>query len=357
MLGQLDFGPKMLMPSKDENALGDGADGTVELKGNVGGYPGAQKGAVPTGTITLRALPKHNKLKVSFNVTQLPRAAQVEIRIHNGSSCDDVSTIGDHYYRPELEDPWAVGAEGAPAAHTVDAERAARGSFVISTGYGLADNVGHAAVLQLQDGTPLGCAEMVAHWRQSGAHSDRGTGEGDEEARVTTMQYPTLKLDTLYTFRPLNADLEQLYANPAESSFDKIRYSVRIHGAEAPGFDGADAGDNDDAAPDGYDDAGGDSSNDTPPVVVLPGKLIDAGAGEYYSSPTDGAVQVTMHVAGWFKMEVVVHDAAGAEIVVWMLDFSAAGMQTAYIRLNPPVSSSCTVDPELVVTRMVIIQV
>ena len=70
------------------------------------------------------------------------------LHIHSGTSCEDIK---DHFYNDGVENPWSMHY------YSSDNHGRAKGSNVVSNGYGVDENEGHAVVIHGSDGTPYGC--------------------------------------------------------------------------------------------------------------------------------------------------------------------------------------------------------
>jgi len=79
------------------------------------------------------------------------------VHIHSGTTCDDASLVGGHYWNSvgdTVPDPW-TSAYGA--VYNTDSEGMANAMYTLNSGYDYEENVGHAVVVHAQDGTRIGC--------------------------------------------------------------------------------------------------------------------------------------------------------------------------------------------------------
>ena len=123
----------------------------------LGAYPGY------TGDSTLElhnlffAYLPDGTTSVSYNIAVGASEASASggLHVHSGMSCADSGTVGGHYY----DDSWRADPWGTTWAS--DATGGAAGSFVIDTGYGASENLGHAVVVHASDGTRIACGVLV----------------------------------------------------------------------------------------------------------------------------------------------------------------------------------------------------
>jgi hypothetical protein len=117
----------------------------------ISGYPG-YTGVAPTGTVTVGAGTAVGTLSVVYSLQGLPPNSVDGVHIHVGLTC---STAGAHYWTPTTSpDPWNT------VSWTSDSSGAATGSVIVSTGYPIADNVGHTVVVHAMSGVRVGCGVL-----------------------------------------------------------------------------------------------------------------------------------------------------------------------------------------------------
>eukprot|EP00037_Helgoeca_nana_P019906 m.196008 g.196008 ORF g.196008 m.196008 type:complete len:460 (+) comp25046_c0_seq1:97-1476(+) len=114
-------------------------------------------GDAPTGTVTVVA-GIAGTLSVSYNMQNLPENSDQGVHIHVGTTCENVNSAGGHYWTPpNSQDGW----NDATVRWSSNADGVAIGSFTVSSGYPIADNVGHVVVVHSGTGTRVGCGVLV----------------------------------------------------------------------------------------------------------------------------------------------------------------------------------------------------
>jgi len=79
------------------------------------------------------------------------------VHIHEGTTCTNASQVGGHYWDDEdgsVADPWTPEYG---AAYNTTSVGTSISNFDLNSGFGLAENLGHAVVFHAQDGTRIGC--------------------------------------------------------------------------------------------------------------------------------------------------------------------------------------------------------
>ena len=83
----------------------------VAMAASMGAYPGAADNSTNvTGTVTLWAASVSQPLRVYYRLAGMEPSTSGGIHVHTGTSCDDASTVGGHYWTPMMTtpDPWAT---------------------------------------------------------------------------------------------------------------------------------------------------------------------------------------------------------------------------------------------------------
>lgn len=135
---------------------GRGRSGDGKLTAMMGAYPEVQDSTV-TGKVMVRHL-DDGSIKMSYRLSGLEANAEGGLHIHSGTTCADASLVGGHYWDSEggtVADPWTT-------TYTSDEDGMARGQFMLSSGYGLDANTGHAVVLHAASGARIGCGVLEA---------------------------------------------------------------------------------------------------------------------------------------------------------------------------------------------------
>jgi len=82
------------------------------------------------------------------------------VHIHTGTTCDDASLVGGHYWDSvgdTVADPW-TSTYGA--VYNTDGEGMDDAMYPLNSGYDFDDNLGHAVVVHASDGTRIGCGVL-----------------------------------------------------------------------------------------------------------------------------------------------------------------------------------------------------
>jgi len=137
--------------------LGVAAPYSAHKVATLGTYPGYTGDA----TVELRnlffAYLPDGTTSVSYNIAVGAGEASASggLHVHSGTSCADNSSVGGHYYDDSWRaDPWDTTWDS-------DAEGVASGSFILDTGHGANQNLGHAVVVHASDGTRVACGVLV----------------------------------------------------------------------------------------------------------------------------------------------------------------------------------------------------
>jgi hypothetical protein len=80
------------------------------------------------------------------------------IHIHTGTTCDNAALVLGHYWDKEKTDDLWTSAGGAVYNSSPSGESV--GSFMLTNGYGVEDNAGHAVVVHDSDGARYGCGVL-----------------------------------------------------------------------------------------------------------------------------------------------------------------------------------------------------
>jgi hypothetical protein len=163
------------------------------LKASLGSYP-ATNATPPTGTVAVEDQPD-GSIKVVYNMAGFEDgAASGGLHIHTGTSCADAGAVGGHYWTPTSDaDPWST-------AYTVGADGAAKGSFLLNSGYTFDGNDGHVVVVHNDAGARVACG--VLNVANGGVHIHTGTSCADADAVGGHYWTPTTDADpwtTTYT--------------------------------------------------------------------------------------------------------------------------------------------------------------
>ena len=125
------------------------------LIATMGSYSGSTA-VPPSGTVIVTAV-SGGLIRVSANLQGLPPSSSGGIHIHTGTTCDTAANVGGHYWTPASNpDPWMT------VMWRSQASGAGRAEYVVSSGYPLASNFGHAVVVHASDGTRIGCGTLVS---------------------------------------------------------------------------------------------------------------------------------------------------------------------------------------------------
>jgi len=87
-----------------------------------------------------------------------PNCTNCGVHFHTGTTCDDADLVGGHYWDADtVPDPWVPGYG---SVYNTDGEGMDKSTFIVNSGYGLDENLGHAVVVHAQDGTRVGCGVL-----------------------------------------------------------------------------------------------------------------------------------------------------------------------------------------------------
>ena len=137
-------------------------DPSQSMLAELGPYPGYTGDLEVRGTVHVDFF-SDDTIDFAFGIAGVePDCVECGIHIHSGTTCDDASLVGGHYWdADELgeADPW-VAQEGA--YYTSDAYGLASRNFFLYHGFGFNDNVGHAVVVHASDGSRIACGVLSA---------------------------------------------------------------------------------------------------------------------------------------------------------------------------------------------------
>lgn len=119
------------------------------LAATLGPYPGSLLSA-PAGNVLVSF--NADILTVKYDLRQGVVSSQGGIHIHKGTTCDDATKVGGHYWDADLgEDTWM---------HTTwesDSKGHSEGTFEVKTGYNYEQNISHAVVIHNETGARIAC--------------------------------------------------------------------------------------------------------------------------------------------------------------------------------------------------------
>ena len=116
-------------------------------------YPGTY--STIGGRVSVVIIPSGD-MQVRYDLHGLEASVTGGAHIHEGTTCDDISLIGGHYWASG-DDPWtpAVGAQ-----YKTTTKGLARSAFTLNSGYNYAQNLGHALVIHDSTGSGVGCGVL-----------------------------------------------------------------------------------------------------------------------------------------------------------------------------------------------------
>ncbi|MEH6444497.1 MAG: hypothetical protein V7784_11420 [Oceanospirillaceae bacterium] len=124
------------------------------LAADLGTYPGSSLSA-PAGKVSVSF--DKETLSVKFNMNGITPSSKGGIHIHTGTSCDDASKVGGHYWSATLgDDTWKT------TTWESDSNGNAKGELMVKTGYNYAENLSHALVIHNTEGSRIACGILVA---------------------------------------------------------------------------------------------------------------------------------------------------------------------------------------------------
>ncbi len=132
---------------------------TKKLQACITAYPGTTSTIL--GKIVVRFDMDTDDLTYEYRMRDLEVSAVGGTHIHTGTTCDDASLVGGHYWDTGVNgtdpDPWTA-EYGAVYETNVGGD--ARGSFTLNSGYGYEENAGHAVVVHDSTGARVGCGVL-----------------------------------------------------------------------------------------------------------------------------------------------------------------------------------------------------
>lgn len=124
------------------------------LTADLGAYPGSSLSA-PTGKVSVSF--DKETLTVKFDMNGIAPSSKGGIHIHTGTSCDDASKVGGHYWSATLgDDAWKT------TTWESDSNGSAKGELMVKTGYNYAQNLSHALVIHNAEGSRIACGVLTA---------------------------------------------------------------------------------------------------------------------------------------------------------------------------------------------------
>merc|ERR550539_2304562 len=131
-----------------------------KLQACVTAYPGTN--ATVSGKIVVLVDTATDDLTYSYRMRGLETSVVGGTHIHSGTTCDDASLVGGHYWDSGVNgtnpDPWTP-AYGA--VYSTNENGVAKGEFPLNSGYGFDENLGHAVVVHASDGSRVGCGVLI----------------------------------------------------------------------------------------------------------------------------------------------------------------------------------------------------
>ena len=131
---------------------------TSKLTACVSSYPDSDSSV--SGKIVVSVDTSTEDLTYNYYLENLEESAIGGTHIHTGTTCADASLVGGHYWDDQggtVADPW-VNDNGA--VYSTNQDGIASGNFVVNSGYGHTENVGHAVVVHASDGSRVGCGVL-----------------------------------------------------------------------------------------------------------------------------------------------------------------------------------------------------
>lgn len=154
-----------------------------------GAYPDYTGALAPTGEVTLEFYA--DAVIITYDMRDLDdRCTEAQddvanscgIHIHAGTSCDEASDVGGHYYDATMveTDPWTYDASYKANG---GADGSAFGSLVVTHGYGYEASLGHAFVMHDYTGARVSCTIIATEncadscpYHNDGICDDGGSG-------------------------------------------------------------------------------------------------------------------------------------------------------------------------------------
>ena len=122
----------------------------------MGKYPGYAGSLNPSGDIRI-IFQENGMMEVKMYTFRgmEPSVTDAVLNIHFGTTCNDTSLVGPHYWNEDkVSDLWNV--EGGAVYDTLATGKPV-GGFHMYNGYKAEDNVGHAVVAHGKDGSKIAC--------------------------------------------------------------------------------------------------------------------------------------------------------------------------------------------------------
>lgn len=127
------------------------------LIASMGRYPGYDGDLDVTGTVSVR-FGNDRHFFFHVDVKGLGELATGGVHIHEGTTCEEASLVGGHYWNDKrTDDNWTD--EGG-AVWSADENGDSVSSFRLYSGYGYNHNAGHAVVFHTSDGTRAACGVL-----------------------------------------------------------------------------------------------------------------------------------------------------------------------------------------------------
>ena len=162
--GEGNFGHAVVLYASDGSKTGCGIltnfhrscfKGKKRLHTCIHPYPGTY--STIGGRVSVVMIPS-GEMQVRYDMHGLEASVTGGAHIHSGTTCDDRTLVGGHYYATSV-DPWtpAVGAQ-----YTSTTTGRARSAFTLNSGYNYAENLGRAMVIHDSAGTRVGCGVLIS---------------------------------------------------------------------------------------------------------------------------------------------------------------------------------------------------
>jgi len=188
------------------------------LVASISAYPGYTGDLTLTGSVQI--LVEEYDLDFRFEGTGAEAGCvNCGVHVHSGTSCSDADLILGHYWTPaDAPDPWTIQT----TFYVSDADGAAVGSFNVDSGYGYADNEGHAVVVHASDNSRIGCGILETQNISAGAESS----DSQSAAKVTGA--PSASKATASPSPSTRASVpnEPVSGTNIESGVSRIRFGI-----------------------------------------------------------------------------------------------------------------------------------
>lgn len=120
---------------------------------NIGPYPD-YSGSYDSIAGSIVVTEDGSSIRVTYALTGLETNTTGGLHIHEGTTCVAADLVGGHYY-DLMPDPWTIEWESNSAGNATN-------SSVISSGYSIDDNFGHAFIIHQNDGIRAACGLIGA---------------------------------------------------------------------------------------------------------------------------------------------------------------------------------------------------